>query len=261
MVIHQRLDIEMNFRSVINSVYENELKIKNFLLLIDGPIENSFQKLIYELKSHHSFDVYQHPNNIGLANMLNIGLKKINTKWIIRADGDDINLANRFKILVENLNESYSVIGSFSAEMDEKDNYRLKRVPVTDRKIKSYAKFRNPFNHNTVIYQKKHVLEVGGYPNLYLKEDYGLWIKLISKKFNFYNIPEVLVHASFDKSSYKRRAGFKYLISDLQIIKLKYSEGLINIFELILMSLLKLFFAILPLNLKILIYKTIRSFS
>ena len=34
----------------------------------------------------------------------------------------------------------------------------------------------------SVAFIKKDVLEVGGYPDLFLKEDYALWAKMIGKR-------------------------------------------------------------------------------
>jgi len=120
MSIHQRRDIELKFSSVIESIYKNTFIPKKFLLLIDGPINKNFEKSILKLKKKFNFEIYHHYKNIGLAKILNIGLKKINTKWVIRVDGDDINLPNRFQNLVENINPNISVIGSYTEEISNK---------------------------------------------------------------------------------------------------------------------------------------------
>lgn len=259
MSIHQRDDIEYKFQKVIESVFTNSYIPTYFLLLIDGPINTNFKEKINQLRNQFGFQIYHHPKNIGLANILNIGLTKISTKWVIRADGDDINLSKRFKTLVDNINTNISVIGSFTEEIDENNKKRIKKVPVNNYQIKKYSKYRNPFNHNSVMYQVDHILKVGGYPDLYLKEDYGLWVKLLSNNFKCYNIPEVLVQVSFDNRSYYRRAGMKYLKSDLDLIKLQYSEGQINFLEKLVISFIKFCLFITPIFVKKLIYDVLRS--
>ena len=45
----------------------------------------------------------------------------------------------------------------------------------------------------TVFYKTKIVKKLGGYPNLYLKEDYGLWCKMIGSGAKVKNMPFVVV--------------------------------------------------------------------
>ena len=40
----------------------------------------------------------------------------------------------------------------------------------------------------TVGFKKSSIIEVGGYPELFLKGDYGLWIKLIAFKKKIINL-------------------------------------------------------------------------
>ena len=48
----------------------------------------------------------------------------------------------------------------------------------------------------TSFIRTKNTLKVGGYPNIYLREDYGLWAKMINEGSRFHNIDENLVHAN-----------------------------------------------------------------
>ena len=258
MAIHQRDDIEKNFDKVLDSIKKNSFIPENFLLLIDGQINKSFQIKINHWKDQLTFDVYQSNQNIGLAKILNIGLKKITTTWAIRIDGDDVNSFQRFQCLFDHLDSSLSVIGSYIEEIDEFGLRRIKKVPLDSHSIKRYAKYRNPMNHNSVIVRVDHLLQVGGYPELYLKEDYGLWVKLLSQGYQFLNISEVLVQASFDNNSYRRRSGMKYLKSDLELINLQYQEGLINIFERLHITIFRILFLLTPFFLKKRIYSLLR---
>ena len=175
-------------------------------------------------------------------------------------DGDDICLPNRFERLISNINKNISIIGSYTKEIDEKNNSRIKKVPLNHSSIKKFIKFRNPFNHNSVAYRVDHVLKVGGYPNLYLKEDYGLWIKLIANNYQGLNIPEILVEASFDSNSYSRRSGYDYLKSDILLSKMQYNLNMINFFELIYISFIRLLFILTPNRMKKILYRLLRVF-
>ena len=69
----------------------------------------------------------------------------------------------------------------------------------------------------TAFYKTNLINSVGGYPNIYLREDYGLWAKLVTQKVAFYNINEVLVHVNGGKSLYKRRGGIKNAIAEIKL--------------------------------------------
>lgn len=258
VTLHQREDIELNFNSLIESIYSNTLKPNYVFILIDGRIKTSFQNNIEDHQKIKGFKIYQHPFNIGLANILNIGLKKIKTTWIVRVDGDDICLSNRFKKIMDHAKSNLSIISSYILEIDQNQISRIKKVPISQDLIKKFIKYRNPFNHCAVAYQKDHVISVGGYPNIFLQEDYGLWVKMIAKGFQGMNIPEVLVHASFNGNSYTRRSGLAYLKSDIQMSMLKYYSDLINFFELIIVIFVRSIFILLPKFLKKWVYDLIR---
>lgn len=260
VTLHQRSDIALNFNLLIDSIYSNTLKPKNVLILVDGPIELSFKKNIENKKKNRKFDTFFNPTNIGLANILNLGLAKINTTWVIRVDGDDICLSNRFKKIMDNVDPNLSIIGSYISEIDENKKSRIKSVPLSHKSIIKYIKFRNPFNHCAVAYQRDHVIKIGGYPNIYLQEDYGLWVKMIANGFKGINLPEVLVNASFNSQSYKRRTGAEYLKSDFKLSMLKYDLGVINLIEFLIVILVRISFILMPNFLKKNLYALIRIF-
>ena len=260
IAIHQRDDIEKNFEKLISSIYANTLLPDQVLILVDGYINSSFKNIIYNSKEKQGFEVYFHPKNMGLAKILNIGLNKIYTDWVIRVDGDDISLPNRFQRVIDHISPEISIIGSFIKEFDKNNKFRVKKVPLMQEKIKKYLKYRNPFNHCAVAYRVSHVISVGGYPDLYLKEDYGLWVKMLANNYKGLNIPECLVYAAFDENSYSRRSGIRYLKSDLSLTKLQYSLRTVNFLEFIIITFLRGFFILIPNFCKKLLYSFIRSY-
>lgn len=216
------------FSRAVNSIFDNTLLPSEVILIIDGPIDsilnNTINNLILKYSAIKPFFLDE---NVGLARALNFGLSKCNYKWIFRADSDDINMPNRFfrqcsEII---LDPNLKLIGSFVYEVDHFFNIlHLKKVPYSYSDIKEFIKFRNPFNHMTVAFDKDIVISVGGYPNIFLREDYGLWILLVSS-FKAINIPEVLVYASAGDNMYRRRGGFKYALNEFYLQKLLYKQG------------------------------------
>ena len=98
-------------------------------------------------------------------------------------NSDDVNDRDRFWKLVSKIDRGYSVVGSQVKEVDDSGTeLKQKSLPIKHKDIVRYAKSRNPINHMSVAFIKKDVLEVGGYPDLFLKEDYALWAKMIGKR-------------------------------------------------------------------------------
>ena len=151
---------------------------------------------------------------------LNIALTKCKNDIVFRADGDDINLKNRFEMQLPYLLEGYDVVGSSIDEYDENGNFlSSKIVPSSDADIKKLIPFRNPINHMTVGFKKTAVLEVNGYPKLFLKGDYGLWIKLCASDKKFINLNKSLVKVSAGSRMIRDRGGVKISLFRVFIAK------------------------------------------
>jgi len=208
----------------IESVFKNSIKPNYFILTIDGPIPKLNEKIINKISRKYSIQLNVLEKNIGLALALNSALSLVKTEWVARADSDDINLKDRFKKQLSFIDKKFDVIGSDILEIDKSGNLPklTKNIPVTNQEIKKYLKLRNPINHMTVLYKTKLIKSVGGYPNIYLREDYGLWAKLVKKEAIFHNIDEVLVHVNGGKTLYKRRGGLKNAIAELKLQLLLY---------------------------------------
>ena len=208
----------------IESVFKNSIKPNFFILTIDGSIPKTNERIIKKICNKYPVELNILKKNIGLALALNNALKLVKTEWVARADSDDINLKDRFKKQLSFTDKKFDVIGSNILEIDRSGNLPklTKNIPVTNQEIKKYLKLRNPINHMTVLYKTKLIKSVGGYPNIYLREDYGLWAKLVKKEAIFHNIDEVLVHVNGGETLYKRRGGLKNAIAELKLQLLLY---------------------------------------
>lgn len=232
----------------IESVFKNTIKPTDFILTVDGPIPKLNEKIIKIISNKYPIKLNIIKKNIGLALALNNALNLVKTEWIARADSDDINLDERFKKQLKLTNKKIDVIGSNILEIDNSGKLPklTKKIPLTNNEIKKYLKFRNPMNHMTVFYKTKIIKSVGGYPNIYLREDYGLWAKLVEKGANFYNIDEILVHVNGGKDLYKRRSGFKNAIAESKLQLLLYKCKIKPLFLVIIHLFLRTFFLLLP---------------
>lgn len=208
------------FERAVQSVFANRLRPDAFILVVDGPVPPTLEALIKRFASEFAIDVLALPENRGLARALNAGLDQVKTDWIVRADADDINLPERFESLARAVasSEAPDLVGSAIVEIDQDGKMQAsRRTPLNHHDIVQFAKRRNPFNHMTVAYRRSVVRRCGGYPNVYLKEDYALWASMLNEGAITLNLADVLVHATAGQDLYRRRGGWRYARSELEM--------------------------------------------
>jgi len=212
------------FELSVQSIFKNSILPDDMILVIDGVISPEIEDVVKKVTKSNLIQVVRLPKNLGLAYALNEGIKHIKTTWFARADADDINRSDRFEKqlgYILNSKNDVDIIGSCIDEFDQNNNFQASRiVPEFHNEIVKYLKTRNPFNHMTVILRTSCVKDVGGYPLIYLREDYALWVKLISNGAKCYNVQESLVNATTGLEMYKRRGGVKYVMAEFNLQRL-----------------------------------------
>jgi glycosyltransferase involved in cell wall biosynthesis len=226
----------------------NSTVIPDYVVLVgDGPLPIRITTVIDSFRIHQQFQFIQLENNIGLARALNFAIEYISTNYIIRFDSDDVNVPERFEKLLAILNAGYDLVGSAILEV-EKDGspVAIRLLPESKEKIIRFARRRNPFNHMSVAYRTDFVKKCGGYPDIYLKEDYGLWATMIKQGANVINLPDVLVHVTAGKEMYKRRGGLKYILSEYSLQRHLVAAGIKPLFWGIIDGVLRSIIFVLP---------------
>ena len=109
----------------IESIYRNSIKPNFFILTIDGPIPEKNKILINKLVKKFPIEINNIKENIGLAKALNSAIKLVKTKWIARADSDDLNASNRFEKQIKYAEKGFDVIGSNIYEIDIYETVQL----------------------------------------------------------------------------------------------------------------------------------------
>jgi glycosyltransferase involved in cell wall biosynthesis len=216
------------FARAIESVYDNELKPDRMILVVDGPISAQLECQCIVAQRHYGTVVVRRDVNKGLAAALNFGLSYVRTEWVVRADADDYNLPQRFARISELLgaHPELDLVGSALLELERDGKPAARRVvPLHHDQIKKFMIWRNPFNHQTVAFRRSLAERVGGYPNIYYREDYGLWITMIKAGAKCANLPEVLVHATAGREMYIRRGGWRYACGECQLQALMVNLG------------------------------------
>jgi glycosyltransferase involved in cell wall biosynthesis len=259
MAVYKKDDPKL-FLIALQSIFDNSLLPKEFVLVADGPLSSDLYSVIDLFKDRKEFKLIELESNLGLANALNQGMRHINSDWVFRADSDDYNLPNRFLSLANAIIDSklpISIIGSYVSEHDQSGNFlSLKKVPIDHSAILRKISIRNPFNHMSVAFTKAAFNAVGGYPNVYLKEDYALWISMVAKGFIGLNLPVPLVKATTGSSFYIRRSGWRSASSEFEIYKTLHKNGLASNPLVFVVFLSRFFVLLLPSFMVRLVYIT-----
>ena len=252
-------DDEILLTNAVVSIYSNTLIPDQVILVVDGPIPRNLNDSIAFLKDKYPLEVLYLPTNLGLANALNQGIMKINTDWVLRADADDLNLPFRFELqadIVNDFNNSIDILGGAIQEVDSLGNLLgIRKTAELHSDILRYAIKRNPFNHMTVGFKKDFVIKCGGYPRIYLKEDYALWVTMLRAGAVSHNSSKVLVLVSAGSEMYKRRGGLYYALTEIKLQKHLVKNGFKNYLEAILDGLLRAFVFLIPSMLRGMIYE------
>ena len=221
------------FKEALRSVFEQSLIPNEVVLVKDGPLT---EQIIVDFSSkNEQLKVITLEKNQGLGEALRIGLNACSFDLVARMDSDDICKPYRFEKQIAFLKEhkEITIVGSWIEEFSDckEEIEAIRELPQEDKQLKIFMKWRNPFNHMTVMFRKKDILAVGGYQPFYLLEDYYLWNRLANANYYFANIGESLLWARGGYTMLERRGGWKYVVSESKLLKFMYRSGRINIVE------------------------------
>jgi glycosyltransferase involved in cell wall biosynthesis len=246
----------IRFSSALASVFANTKLPGETLLICDGPLTDELDAVIDFYKDRSDFRVVRFKKNQGIVKALNYGLKKVKFDVVVRCDSDDINHPNRFEKIVAKINEGFNVVGSQVLETDERGVAVVhKRLPTDHAQIVRFAKKRNPINHMSVCFLASDVLSVGGYPDVFLKEDYALWAMLMGAGRRFANLDESLVSANAGIAMYVRRGGLKAALSEFELQRILVKNGVSSPFGAFITGLARCLILCSPIKFRSFVYQ------
>lgn len=248
-------------RESMESIYNQTVPTDNFVLVCDGPLNPSLDDVIAEMQKKFGSRLYVHrlAKNGGLGNALNEGMKYCRHELIARMDSDDVSNNDRCEKeigIFEDHPEVSIVSGVIEGFVGDISHIQSRRVvPEKQKEIIAFAKKRNPFNHPCVMYRKSAVEAAGGYQDFYLLEDYYLWIRMLQKGFIGYNIQTPILWMRAGSDMYKRRGGWKYVQSQIQLFKYMKDTGFISFGDYIMQAGIRMCAAMVPNALRKIIFQ------
>ena len=219
------------------SLLRQTVKANEWVVVEDGPLTDELYKVLDKYEKEYPGLIRRVPKKVnqGLGLALQDGLPLCSNEIIARMDTDDIAREDRFeKQLAEfEKDPDLDIVGSHIDEFeDTPDNIVARRtVPITDKEIKKYQKRRDGFNHMTVMYKKKAVLDAGNYQSCPLMEDTYLWVRMMKNGVKCKNIDDSLVYARIGRDMFSRRGGWAYFKKYKKAMKMVYVTGYISWFD------------------------------
>ena len=182
-------------KEAIESILIQTYKNFEFIIIEDGCDEDTSKIINYYAKRDNRIKIIKNMVNLGIVLSLNKGIEMSKAQWIARMDADDVANPIRFEKQMAYLQEhpETAVLGTFCQYFETGKSAPFKLIPISDKEIKSMLPFVCSIIHPSVIFNKRKVKHLGGYPQYRYAEDYALWMSLLFANESFHNIPEYLL--------------------------------------------------------------------
>jgi glycosyltransferase involved in cell wall biosynthesis len=208
--------------------YDGEL-----LVLQDGWIGDGLDDILHFFcANYQKVKIVKSLNNIGLAGILDLGIKHAKGEYLLRLDSDDEMLANRIQAQLDYaIENNLDVCGSFVFERNRigelvpRDHY-----PPDHDGIIRLMKWRSPFAHPSTLIKRSAFSKTFRYRSDLFPEDYWLWYSAVDEGLRLGNIAEYLSVINFDQLDLNRR-GTKFLKGEVKLFLRMYSDGFISLFN------------------------------
>lgn len=179
-------------KEAMDSILNQTFKDFELIVLNDCSPDNAEE--ILDTYSDDRIVRYKGRQNVGLANVLNVGLQMARGEYIARMDSDDISLPERIEkqVLYLDANPSVDLVSAGMKRFGDSDEEISYKTDVEE--VKFSALFYSPILHPSSIWRKDRFLA----KNLFYRqemvpaEDFDLWTRALAAGLVLVNIPDVL---------------------------------------------------------------------
>lgn len=179
-------------KEAVDSILNQTFKDFELIVLNDCSPDNSEE--ILDTYADDRIVRYRGQQNVGLANILNVGIRMARGELIARMDSDDISLPQRFEKQVHYL-DTHPHIDLVSAGMKRfGDSNEVISYRSDIEEVKFAALAYSPVLHSSSVWRKDRFLN----KDLFYRqemvpcEDFDLWTRALAQGLALVNIPEVL---------------------------------------------------------------------
>ena len=222
-------DVERSIRSIL---WQTALP-SEILVVSDGPAGEVIRAVIQKSLVNQTvpFRLIETECPRGLWNARNVGIEAAQFEVVFLQDADDVMHPKRLEIQYPFMLDSQAdVCGTWAVEFDGHtyDLKGLRTAPEDFKQLRKKILLRNLVPHSSVGIKRSQVIAIGGYRDVYLMEDYDLWLRLLAAGRQILITPQPLQALAVDQSLYQRRGGIRFIRSELAISELLQSLDLVS---------------------------------
>lgn len=186
-------------REAVESILNQTMRDFEFIIVDDGSTDAT-REIIKEYMSRDGRIMLVEKPFTGLADSLNVGLRRAGASFIARMDADDVSMPDRLRVQLSWLSRrpEVGVLGAGCRTINAEGEFTGRCVSVSgDRRsiIRCIMRPGNsvPIIHPSVMMRKDVVLRAGGYSERMLVcEDTDLWLR-VSAFSELHVIPDILL--------------------------------------------------------------------
>jgi glycosyltransferase involved in cell wall biosynthesis len=230
---------EKYIRRALESVILQEEVDFDIRVVLDGCTDNTLSIVQDFAQEHPLVEMYtvDLAENIGpglARNLAILGGKAITKngtidipeargQYISIIDDDDIwDNSLKLKKQQDTLSENpdIAVVGSSVVDFIDEDGLLIKAIyqPEKYSDTKNQMLLRNPIINSSVMFKKDIFKEMEGFKNMFLAEDYDLWLR-IGRKYQIVNIPDAKIKYTVRKNSASNAKKYTMAMTILRLIK------------------------------------------
>lgn len=248
------------FKKSVDSMLSQTLPTDDFVLVCDGELTAELDELVERYEAENScFHVLRLDKKAGTGGCANEGLALCKNEYIVKMDSDDIALPNRCEVSMKYLakHPETDILGAFIEEFDSESGEYIatKKTPQSHEEIMRYARRRNPFNNQTLVYKRSAAQEIGGYSDIKRCEDYDFVVRMLASGAKGRNIGRVLVRYRVTKGNYERRKNWANTRSFIKVRWRIHKMGFSSFMDFLVPTMMQLVIFIMPARLTGAIYK------
>ena len=236
-------------RISLNSLLNQTVGFEKTLILINGELSKEQLRIIQEYKSLSDSDtqIQSESLTINFGPALNKLINLTTTEFFMRHDPDDISIPERTNILYDFISKSDSDIAYTNIYEYNFETGLVGQRLISDKEINLTNDFiyRNLIAHSAVVFKTKSIVDLGGYRDVYLAEDYDLWLRAIKFKLKFQEVKVASVIYHVDNRK-RNRSLTKLSCTEITLFRTKSSIWPKSKVKLIFITIQRLFFYILP---------------
>lgn len=138
------------FTEALDSIVQQTFTDWRLLILDHGSTDGSIELAQHYAERDRRIELHVLPQAVGLSGLLNAGLSRCDSRYVLRQDADDISLPQRMAVLARafEIDDSLAVIGSLGTVINAQGQ-RIGRIdmPVGPQGISAGMLFRTPVCH------------------------------------------------------------------------------------------------------------------